>query len=357
MSLIKEALTFDDVLLVPQFSDILPIHVDVSSHLTATISLSLPVLSAAMDTVTEVGMAIALAKAGGIGIIHKNMAPASQAQMVRQVKEQGGLVGAAVGIGEDAKERVTQLIEAEADVVVVDTAHGHSQLVIECVKWIKKTYPACPVIAGNIATAAAAKALADVGADAVKVGIGPGSICTTRIVAGIGVPQLTAIQDVVAAVADTSVTVIADGGIRYSGDITKALAAGAHSVMLGSCLAGTDEAPGDIITIDGYKYKTYRGMGSLEAASKGSDDRYFQHKRQGQFIPEGIDGATTYKGPVADVLHQLIGGLRLGMGYTGSATINDLHKNAQFVKVTQAGRQESHPHSMAIVRDTLNYKR
>lgn len=357
MNLIKEALTFDDVLLVPQFSDVLPSHVDVSSYLTATIPLSIPILSAAMDTVTEIDMAIALAKAGGIGIIHKNMLAENQAQMVRQVKEQCELVGAAIGIGEDAQERVIQLIKAGVDVVIVDTAHGHSQLVIECVKWVKKTYPACPVIAGNIATAAAAKALAEVGVDAVKVGIGPGSICTTRIVAGIGVPQLTAIQDVVAAVAEAPVKVIADGGIRYSGDITKALAAGAHAVMLGSCLAGTDEAPGDIITIDGHKYKTYRGMGSLEAAAKGSDDRYFQHKRQGQFIPEGIDGTTTYKGPVGDVLHQLVGGLRLGMGYTGSATISDLHKNAQFVKVTQAGRQESHPHSMAIVRDTLNYKR
>lgn len=357
MTQIKEALTFDDVLLVPQYSQILPNQVDVSTRLAPEIPLTIPILSAAMDTVTEFDMALTLAKAGGLGIIHKNMTPSSQAQIVHQVKDRNGSVGAAIGIGADAQERATKLISAGVDILVIDTAHGHSQLVIDCAKWIKQTFPDCPIVVGNIATAAAARALADVGADAVKVGIGPGSICTTRIVAGIGVPQLTAILDVAEALSGTPIKIIADGGIRYSGDITKALAAGAHAVMLGSRLAGTDETPGELLTIDGKTYKSYRGMGSLGAAAQGSDDRYFQHKRQGAFIPEGVEATTPYQGSVTDIIHQLVGGLRLGMGYTGSATILDLQKNAQFVKITQAGRQESHVHSLASITETLNYKR
>lgn len=358
MMKIQEALTFDDVILVPQYSEILPTDVDVSTRLSLKIPLKIPLLSAAMDTVTEADMAFAMSNAGGLGIIHKNMTPQEQSNQVHRVKEKGGMVGAAIGIGDDGKERAKCLIEAGVDALVVDTAHGHSQLVLDCVRWLKDHHPECTIIAGNIATGEAALALSQAGADSVKVGIGPGSICTTRIVAGIGMPQLTAIMNVADALSGTPISIIADGGIRYSGDITKALAAGAHCVMVGSLLAATMETPGDTFNHNGVTYKTYRGMGSLGAIVKGSDDRYFQHKRQGKFIAEGIEGALPVKGPVHEVLHQLVGGLTLGLGYTGSKTIQDLHKNAQFMKVTAAGMRESHVGAaMDLVKETPNYKR
>lgn len=481
LNIIQKAYTFDDVLLLPGYSSVLPKDVITKSKLTKNLPLNIPVLSSAMDTVTDAKMAIALAQEGGIGIIHKNMRPKYQAERVSIVKrhesgivkdpicidpnltvkelfqikqkrkisgfpvvdngklvgiitnrdlrfetnmdqpvknimtkelvtvlEGSGvnearelmhkhrlervlvvnknmelkglitvkdltknitfphanknkhgqlLVGAAVGVGGDTEERVGLLVEAGADVIVVDTAHGHSQGVIERVKWIKDTYPHVDVIAGNIATAEAAIVLAKAGADAVKVGIGPGSICTTRIVAGIGVPQLSAISNVANALQNTGIPVIADGGIRFSGDIAKALAAGASSVMLGSMLAGTDEAPGEIELFQGRSYKTYRGMGSLGAMSKGSADRYFQEVTDGEekLVPEGIEGRVPHKGALSSVIHQLIGGLRASMGYLGTPMITDMHKNAKFVEISSAGIKESHVHDVQIVKEAPNY--
>jgi IMP dehydrogenase len=481
--IIQEALTFDDVLLLPAASNILPADVDTKTRLTRKISLGIPVLSAAMDTVTEGQMAIALAQAGGIGVIHRNLDPAWQAEKVRRVKrfesgmvlnpititpdapvgeamrlmEEHGFSGfpvvdankkligiltnrdvrfvednripvrdlmtrdlitapanisredakkllhqhriekllvvndagectglmtvkdiekaklhptatkddkgrlcvaAAIGTGEGGWRRAELLVEAEVDVLVVDTAHGHAASVIEMVRTLRKKYPNVQLIAGNIATGDAAKALIDAGADAVKVGIGPGSICTTRIVAGVGVPQLTAIQNVVAA-AHPDVPVIADGGIKFSGDMAKAIAAGADSVMLGSMLAGTDEAPGEVILYQGRSYKSYRGMGSAGAMSKGSADRYFQGavKERDKLVPEGVEGRVPYKGRTADVLHQLLGGLRASMGYTGSETIAEMQSKAQFVRITNAGLKESHVHNIDITAESPNYQR
>ena len=481
LDIIQKAYTFDDVLLLPSYSSVLPKDVITKSTLTKNLPLNIPILSSAMDTVTDAKMAIALAQEGGIGIIHKNMQPKHQAERVSIVKrhesgvvkdpicigpnltvrelfqikqkrkisgfpvvdngkligiitnrdlrfetnidqpvknimtkdlvtvpEGSGvnearelmhkhrlervlvvnkdmelkglitvkdltknitfphanknkhgqlLVGAAVGVGGDTPERIKLLVEAGVDVIVVDTAHGHSQGVIERVKWIKNNYPHIDVIAGNIATAEAALALAKAGADAVKVGIGPGSICTTRIVAGIGVPQLSAISNVANALQNTGIPVIADGGIRFSGDIAKALAAGASSVMLGSMLAGTDESPGEIELFQGRSYKTYRGMGSLGAMSKGSADRYFQEVADGEekLVPEGIEGRVPHKGPLSSVIHQLIGGLRASMGYLGTPTITDMHKNTKFVEISSAGIKESHVHDVQIVKESPNY--
>jgi IMP dehydrogenase len=361
---IPEALTFDDVLLSPQYSKILPTNVDVSTKLSEKIKLRIPIMSAAMDTVTESSMAIAMAKAGGIGVVHKNMSPEKQAEIIKQVKEENKeyLVGAAIGhqisdeAGDNAKTRTKMLVDAGVDLIIIDTAHGHSKLVIECAKWFKQAYPDVPLVVGNIATAEAALALAEVGADIVKVGIGPGSICTTRIVSGVGMPALTAIMMVAKALEKTDVAIIADGGMKSSGDITKAIAAGADAVMLGGMLAGTDEAPGEVVTIEGKQYKSYRGMGSLGAVSGGSDERYFQHKRQGKFVSEGVEGSVPYKGSVKNVLYQLIGGLRSGMGYTGSENIVDLQEKAEFIKITNAGSKESHVHDMSFVKETPNYK-
>lgn len=357
---IPETLTFDDVLLIPQYSQILPTDVDVSTQLSKKIKLRIPILSAAMDTVTEYKMAIAMAKAGGLGVIHKNMPSEKQAEIVKQVKNdnQTNLVGAAIShdIKENGRSRIKILVESGVDLIVIDTAHGHSKLVIDCIKWVKANYPAVTLVAGNIATGEAAIDLAEAGADVVKVGIGPGSICTTRIIAGVGVPALTAIMQVSDALRNSEVKIIADGGMRYSGDIVKAIAAGAHTVMLGGVLAGTDEAPGEIKIIDGKQYKSYRGMGSIGAIAGGSDERYFQHKRQGKFVAEGIEGAVPYKGPVADIFYQLVGGLRSGMGYNGAANLNDLQIKAQFVKITNAGSKESHVHDMAFVYEAPNYK-
>ncbi len=356
MHSIPEALTFDDVLLLPQFSSVLPSETDTSTVLSNALQLGIPVFSAAMDTVTEAKMASALAKAGGMGIIHKSMTPEQQAEHVRQVKAEGGCVGAAVGIGEDGQTRADQLMAAGVDMIVVDTAHGHTKLVMECVDRIKQKHPSLVIMAGNIATAEAANALSKAGADVVKVGIGPGSICITRIVAGVGCPQLTAILDVSQALKGTSTRIVADGGIRYSGDIVKALAAGAHAVMLGGLLAGTDESPGDVHVIEGISYKSYRGMGSAAAAQSGSADRYFQHKQKGKFIEEGAEGLKPYSGSVNNVLEQLIGGLRLGMGYLGAKTLLELQENAKFIKITGAGRTEGHLHTLHHAKDTANYK-
>lgn len=477
-----EALTFDDVLLVPAYSDVLPRDVSLKTQLTRTISLNIPLVSAAMDTVTEAKLAVALAQEGGIGIIHKNMTPERQAAEVRKVKKfESGIVtdpitvtpettvaelkqitqahhisgvpvvlgqklvgivtgrdvrfetneaqtvanimtpehrlvtvkegtsrqevidllrqhrvekilvvneqfqlrglitvkdiqkakekplaskdqserlrvGAAVGTGPDTEERVRALVQAGVDVIVVDTAHGHSKNVIERVKWIKKTYPDMQVIAGNIGTAEAAIALMDAGADAVKVGIGPGSICTTRVISGVGVPQITAISNVAAALKG-KIPIIADGGIRFSGDIAKALAAGANVVMVGGLLAGTEEAPGEIELFQGRSYKSYRGMGSIGAMVQGSKDRYFQDSVETEkLVPEGIEGRVPYKGTMVKVVEQLMGGLRSGMGYLGCKSISEMQKKAQFVRVTSAGMRESHVHDVRITKQAPNYQ-
>jgi len=483
MRVIQKALTFDDVLLVPAHSTVLPREVRLTTRITRTIQLNIPLLSAAMDTVTESRLAIALAQEGGIGIVHKNMPPKAQAAEVAKVKrfesgvvkdpitvspgmsvrevaeitskhrisglpvlegkrvvgivtnrdlrfednldqpvrnimtprerlvtvkegasldeaktlmhrhrlervlvingdwELRGLitvkdilkssehpdackdqfgrlrVGAAVGVGEGTEERVAALVEAAVDVIVVDTAHGHAQGVLERVRWVKKSFPQVQVIGGNIATRDAAKALVDHGADGVKVGIGPGSICTTRIVAGVGVPQITAIQDVAEALAGSDVPCIADGGIRYSGDIAKAIAAGAGSVMLGSLFAGSEEAPGEIELFQGRSYKSYRGMGSIGAMQKGSSDRYFQDAEMNadKLVPEGVEGRIPYKGPATAIIQQLIGGVRASMGYTGCRTVDEMRSKAQFVEITSAGMRESHVHDVQITKEAPNY--
>ena len=484
MRLLQQALTFDDVLLVPAHSLVMPREVNLSTQLTRNITLNIPLLSAAMDTVTEAPLAIALAQEGGLGIIHKNMTPAEQAAHVSRVKrfesgvvndpvtiqphmtvrdvlalthkhkisglpvvdgnkivgivtnrdlrfetnldqaisnimtprarlitvregaskdevikllhqhrlervlvidEQDTLkglitvkdiqkshdhpfackdskgrlrVGAAVGVGAETEERVAALAAAGVDVIVVDTAHGHSQGVLDRITWVKKHYPKIEVIGGNIATADAAKALVDAGADGVKVGIGPGSICTTRIVAGVGVPQISAISNVELALRGSGVPFIADGGIRFSGDISKAIAAGAYSVMLGGMFAGTEEAPGEVELFQGRSYKSYRGMGSIGAMQKGSSDRYFQDNNGNadKLVPEGIEGRVPYKGSVLAVIHQLMGGLRASMGYVGAADITQMRERAEFVQITSAGMRESHVHDVQITKEAPNYR-
>ncbi|MDC1281365.1 IMP dehydrogenase [Methylophilaceae bacterium] len=484
MRLSQQALTFDDVLLVPDHSTVLPKDVSLQTQLTKNISLNIPLVSAAMDTVTESNLAIALAEEGGLGVIHKNMTPERQAEHVSKVKrfesgvvndpitvspdmtvdeviqitkkhkisglpviESGKIVGivtnrdlrfeenltqpvknvmtprdrlvtvpegagkdeimrllhqhrlerllvidkndklkglitvkdiqkssdhpnackdnderlrvgAAVGVGEDTDKRVELLVAARVDLIVVDTAHGHSKGVLDRVKWIKKNFPTVDVIGGNIATADAAKALMDHGADGVKVGIGPGSICTTRIIAGVGVPQITAISNVAEALKKHGIPFIADGGIRYSGDIAKAIAAGASSVMLGGMFAGTEEAPGEVELYQGRSYKSYRGMGSIGAMQKGSSDRYFQDSEDNaeKLVPEGIEGRVPYKGPVINVIHQLMGGLRASMGYVGADSIGSMHKKASFVHITNAGIRESHVHDVQITKEAPNYR-
>ena len=482
---IREALTFDDVLLLPAHSIVMPKDVDLSTRLTRDIHLNIPLISAAMDTVTEARLAIAMAQEGGIGIIHKNLSIADQAMQVKQVKkfesgiikdpitatpdtplhallelteqhhfsgvpvvENGQLVGivtsrdvrfatdlsqpiasvmtpkdrlvtvkegaspeeakgllhqhriekvlvinddfqlrglitvrdilkakekplaskdsdgrlrvgAAVGTGEGTEERVDALVNAGVDVLIVDTAHGHSQGVIDRVAWVKKHYPNVQVIGGNIATEEAAKALVKAGADAVKVGIGPGSICTTRIVAGVGVPQITAIANVAKGLAKADIPFIADGGVRYSGDLAKAIAAGASTVMVGGLFAGTDESPGEVELFEGRSYKAYRGMGSLGAMQQGSSDRYFQDttKRADKFVPEGVEGRVPYKGPLINVIHQLMGGLRSSMGYTGCESIHAMRTRAEFAQISAASMQESHVHDVTITKEPPNYQR
>lgn len=481
ISKIKEGLTFDDVLLTPAYSRILPRDADVSTKLTKEIRLNIPLLSAAMDSVTEARMAIAVAQQGGIGVIHKNITIEEQAAMVDKVKKfetvvifkpktlepgqrvsdaleimkeenisgfpivKGGVlvgiltnrdlrfetnpkrkieeimtrevvtapvgiliekakqilhrhrieklpvvdkkgrlrglitvtdiekrekfpdsckdrlgrlrVGAAVGVSFDREERTEALLNAGADVIVIDTAHGHSKGVIDAVRSTKKNFK-CQLIAGNVATAEGAEALIKAGVDAVKAGVGPGSICTTRVVTGIGVPQITAVMDAVSVAKKKGVPVISDGGIKYSGDITKAIAAGAHSIMIGGLFAGTDESPGETVLFQGRTYKVYRGMGSIEAMKKGSKDRYFQEDVESdlKFVPEGIEGRVSHKGPLAQSIYQLIGGLRAGMGYCGSKSIAELHKKARFLKITPSGLKESHVHDVSITKEAPNYK-
>ncbi|MBF0177788.1 MAG: IMP dehydrogenase [Magnetococcales bacterium] len=484
MRVIKQAYTFDDVLLAPAYSEVLPRDVDVSTWLTRTIRLNIPLVSAAMDTVTESRAAIAMAQEGGIGIIHRNMTPREQAREVKTVKryvtgmvvnpwtirpdatlsmakeimhlhvisgipvteEDGRLVGiltnrdvrfatdqaqpvrelmtpqerlvtvregvdmaeakrllhqhriekllvvdsqyrcvglitvkdiektqtypiackdengrlrvgAAVGTSSECRKRVAALVDAQVDVVVVDTAHGHSRGVLDMVKWIKENYPHCQVIGGNVATSEATRDLIAAGADAVKVGIGPGSICTTRIVAGVGVPQITAVADCAHEADRHGVPVIADGGIKFSGEVAKALAAGGSSVMLGSMFAGTDEAPGEVFIYQGRSYKTYRGMGSIAAMAKGSKDRYFQGGVPSEkLVPEGVEGRVPYKGPLATIIHQMVGGLRSAMGYTGCATVQELRTKPKFLQITSAGLRESHVHDVTITKETPNYR-
>ncbi|WP_214463905.1 IMP dehydrogenase [Levilactobacillus brevis] len=370
----KEGFTFDDVLLIPAESHVLPNEVDLSTQLAPNLKLNVPFLSASMDTVTETKMATTMARNGGLGVIHKNMSADDQAKMVAAVKAIENdasqypnaavdannhlLVAAAVGVTSDTFDRASALLNAGADAIIIDTAHGHSAGVLRKVAEIRHQLPDATLIAGNVATGEGTRALFEAGVDVVKVGIGPGSICTTRVVAGVGVPQLTAIYDAAQVAREFGKPIIADGGMKYSGDIVKALAAGGNAVMFGSMFSGTDEAPGNIIEDGGKKYKTYRGMGSLASMSHGSADRYFQGgvNEANKLVPEGIEARVEYKGSVNDIIFQMVGGLRSGMGYTGSATIQDLIDNAQFVRISNAGLIESHPHDVQITKAAPNYK-
>ena len=346
---IKEALTFDDVTLAPKYSEILPSEVDTSIKLTETLKLNIPLLSSAMDTVTESKMAIAIAKAGGIGVIHRNLDVKSQIKEIKKVKKKNFLVGAAVGAGPNEINRAKQILKERIDLIVVDTAHGHTKKVSEIIKFIKRIKnKKTAICAGNIATPEAAKFLLNLGVDIIKVGIGPGSICTTRLVAGIGVPQLSAILSVRNGIRNKKVKIIADGGIKYSGDLAKAFAAGADAVMIGSLFAGTDEAPGKLIKRRGKYFKSFRGMGSIGAMNKGSADRYFQKKQKdsSKYVPEGVEGLVKYKGPVEKIIFQLIGGLKSSMGYLGSENIKKLRNKPKFVKITKAGFYESMVHNI-----------
>ena len=356
-------LTYDDVLLLPDASEVVPSEVATKTSLTRRISLDIPLISAAMDTVTESAMAIAMAKLGGIGIIHRNLAIEEQVTHAKLVKGAGLIVGAAVGVGDDGFKRAEELIEVGVDVIVVDTAHGHHRAVLDAIERIKNKYSDQEIIGGNVATRAGTQALINAGADAVKVGVGPGSICTTRVIAGVGVPQITAIMEAAKACKKADVPLIADGGLQFSGDIAKAIVSGADSVMLGSLLAGCDESPGELIESGGKKFKRYRGMGSLGAMqSRGesksySKDRYMQDDvlSEDKLVPEGIEGKVAYRGPVADVVHQLVGGLRSGMGYAGAEDISALQKRGRLIQITSAGLQESHPHDVFDVSDAPNY--
>ena len=421
--IVMDGLTFDDVLLIPAYSEVLPRTVELKTQFSRNIQLNIPFVTAAMDTVTESSMAIAIAREGGIGVIHKNMSIEEQARQVAIVKRAengmiydpvtirkgctvrdalnlmaeyhiGGIpvvdknnrlvglitykditkakdkpmackddkgrlrVAAGVGVTADTLDRMEALVNAGADAIVIDTAHGHSKFVVEKLAEAKKMFPDVDIVVGNVATGEAARMLVDNGADAIKVGIGPGSICTTRVVAGVGVPQLSAVYDVFSALKGTGVPLIADGGLRYSGDVVKAIAAGGSSVMIGSLVAGTEESPGDTIIFNGRKFKSYRGMGSLEAMENGSKDRYFQAgtKETKKLVPEGIAGRVPYKGTVQEVIYQLVGGLRSGMGYCGAGSIDALHE-AKFTRITNAGVMESHPHDITITSEAPNYSR
>jgi len=349
MDPIKEALTFDDVTLAPKYSEVLPSNVDTSIKLTKNIKLKVPLLSSAMDTVTESKMCIAIAQAGGIGVIHRNLDIKTQVAEIRKVKKHKLLVGAAVGAGVNEFERAKNILKENIDLIVVDTAHAHTKKVADIIKKIKKIKPKKTALcAGNIATAEAAKFLINLGVDIIKVGIGPGSICTTRLVAGIGVPQLSAILDVRNGLGKRKAVIIADGGIKFSGDIAKALSAGADAVMIGSLFAGTDEAPGKIIKKEGKLFKSFRGMGSIGAMNKGSADRYFQKKQtdSSKYVPEGVEGLIKYKGSVSKIVYKLIGGLRSSMGYLGCKQIKSLKNKPKFVKITKAGFYESMVHNI-----------
>jgi len=352
MGTIKESLTFDDVTLVPQYSSVLPNQTNTKTELNKNLKLNIPLLSSAMDTVTESTMAIAIGRSGGLGIIHKNLNPKNQALEVKKVKKKNMIVGAAVGTNEEDIDRVYKLLESNVDLIVVDTAHGHTKKVLTIIKKIKQISKNSIICAGNIATGKAAKFLADSGADIVKVGIGPGSICTTRLVTGIGVPQLSAVLDVKKALKNYKTKIISDGGIKFSGDIAKALAAGADAVMLGSLFAGSTESPGKIFKYKGKLYKNFRGMGSAGAMSAGSADRYFQKKNKkiSKYVAEGVEGIVKFKGPVNKIIYQLIGGLKSSMGYMGSKSIKDLQKKCEFVKITKAGFYESMVHNVEQIK-------
>jgi IMP dehydrogenase len=357
MDPIKEALTFDDVTLTPKYSEILPSEVDTSIKITENLKLKIPLLSSAMDTVTESKMAIAIAKAGGIGVIHRNLEIKKQIEEIKKVKKKKLLVGAAVGAGPKELQRAKYILKEGINLIVVDTAHGHTKKVSEIIKYIKKIKDKKTALcAGNIATPEAAKFLLKLGVDIIKVGIGPGSICTTRLVAGIGVPQLSAILSVRKGVKNKNVKIIADGGIKYSGDLAKAFAAGADAVMIGSLFAGTDEAPGKIIKRNGKLFKSFRGMGSVGAMNKGSADRYFQIKQKdiSKYVPEGVEGFSKYKGDVGNIIYKLIGGLRSSMGYLGSKQIKYLRNKPHFVKITKAGFYESMVHNVDIIKNNIN---
>jgi IMP dehydrogenase len=355
---IKEALTFDDVTLVPKYSEILPSDVDTSIKLTTFLKLKIPILSSAMDTITESKMAIAIGKAGGIGIIHRNLDIQKQLLEIKKVKKHKILVGAAVGAGPKEFDRASAILKENVDMIVVDTAHGHTKKVAEIIRFIKKKKnKKTALCAGNVATAEAANFLRKLGVDIIKVGIGPGSICTTRLVAGIGVPQLSAILNVRNGLKSKNIKIISDGGIKYSGDLAKAFAAGADAVMIGSLFAGTNETPGKLIKKDGKLFKSFRGMGSIGAMNKGSADRYFQSKQKdiSKYVPEGVEGLARYKGKVNDIIYKLVGGLRSSMGYLGSKQIKYLRNNPQFVKITKAGFYESMVHNVDIVNDENKY--
>ena len=355
---IKEALTFDDVTLAPKYSKILPSEVNTEIELTRNLRLKIPLLSSAMDTVTEGKMAIAIAKAGGIGVIHRNLSIKEQIIEIKKVKKQNLLVGAAVGAGVDEFIRAKQILKEDIDLIVVDTAHGHTKKVAEIIKYIKKIKSKkVALCAGNIATPEAAKFLIRLGVDIIKVGIGPGSICTTRLVAGIGVPQLSAIISVRNGLKNKKVKIISDGGIKYSGDLAKAFAAGADAVMIGSLFAGTDETPGKLIKKNGKFFKSFRGMGSVGAMNKGSADRYFQKKQKdiSKYVPEGVEGFVKYKGGVERIIYKLIGGLKSSMGYLGSSEIIKLRNNPHFVKITKAGFYESMVHNVDVVKNESKY--
>lgn len=370
--ILQEAYTFDDLLLVPAKSEVVPKDVSLKARLTDSISLNAPIISAAMDTVTEDKMALHMARLGGLGFIHKNMTIDEQAQMVRNVKaykvteadpeanvDKSGqlVVGAAVGVSLDTLDRVKALVDAGVDIITVDSAHGHSKGVIDSVRSIRDVYPDLDIVGGNIVTAHGAIDLIEAGANVLKVGVGPGSICTTRVVSGVGVPQLTAVNDIYQVAKEHNVGVIADGGIKLSGDIVKAIAAGADCVMLGGLLAGTEESPGDIIEVYGKRVKNYVGMGSLSAMQRGSSDRYFQGgvNELKKLVPEGIEATVPFKGSIEDVIYQMLGGLRSGMGYCGCESIDAMKERAQFVKITGAGLKESHPHDVDNVKSAPNY--
>ncbi len=365
----KKYLTFDDVLLLPNYSEVLPSETKVNTRITKGVELKIPLISSPMDTVTEYEMALTMTLNGGIGIIHKNMSTEEQVEQIKKVKEYSGeikednasfnkegklLVGAAISVNEDTLSKAKQLVEAGADVVVVDSAHGHSKGVIDSVKLLKQEIEGIQVLAGNIVTGEAAKALIEAGVDGLKVGVGSGSICTTRIISGVGAPQLSAVMEVYNVAKEHNVPVVADGGIKYSGDVVKALAGGAETVILGSLFAGYDQSPGEVVEIDGEKFKSYVGMGSQAAMERGGGDRYFQNKIK-KFVPEGIEAYKEHKGDVNDAIYQLIGGLKSGMGYNGAKDLKDLRDNANFVEITTAGSVESHPHSVKNIKKASNY--
>jgi IMP dehydrogenase len=358
MEPIKEALTFDDVLLLPQYSSVVPANTNLNVKLSKTINLKLPFLSSAMDTVTESKMAIAMANNGGIGVIHRNLDIKKQCKEIKKVKKMGFPVGAAIGTSQNELIRAKSLIDSGVDMIVVDTAHGHSSNVIKMLDKIKKFNNKITLCVGNIATGNAAKLLYNSGADILKVGIGPGSICTTRMVAGIGVPQITALLNVKKAMKKKKIKIISDGGIKFSGDIIKAIAAGADAIMMGSIFAGTEESPGRIFKLKKKLYKLYRGMGSIGAMSSGSSERYFQknYKDKSKFVPEGVESRVLFKGKVSKIIYQLQGGLRSSMGYIGAQKIDEVRKKSKFIKITKAGFYESMVHSVETIKDTTNFK-